>query len=69
MKLSITFAALCVIAIASVHGLPAARRRRTPFERCVAQNGGEHFPYPGPGDCHNVGSCQCMPDGTVACIC
>ncbi|KAJ2025367.1 hypothetical protein IWW57_003405 [Coemansia sp. S610] len=69
MKFAATFAALCVIAIATVHALPAVKRCDTPFDKCVAENGGAHFPYPGPGDCHNVGSCECMPDGSVACIC
>ncbi|KAJ1814465.1 hypothetical protein LPJ60_006027, partial [Coemansia sp. RSA 2675] len=53
MKFAATFAALCVIAIATVHALPAVKRCDTPFDKCVAENGGAHFPYPGPGDCHN----------------
>ncbi|KAJ2745117.1 hypothetical protein GGI20_002415 [Coemansia sp. BCRC 34301] len=67
MKLTATIVTFCVIAIASVHALPATPRKHlTPYQKCVAEHGGEHFPYPGPGDCHNIGSCECLPDGTVA---
>ncbi|KAJ1996869.1 hypothetical protein GGI04_005613 [Coemansia thaxteri] len=53
MKFTAAIAAFCVIAIASVHALPAASKKHTTgYQKCVAEHGGETFPYPGPGDCH-----------------
>ncbi|KAJ2808072.1 hypothetical protein H4R21_000226 [Coemansia helicoidea] len=84
MKVACLIAALCVIAT-STHtmALPVAAEDaeapdcdttsteapKTPFEECVVKNGGQRFPYPGPGDCHTLGWCECLADGSVACVC
>ncbi|PIA18880.1 hypothetical protein COEREDRAFT_79424 [Coemansia reversa NRRL 1564] len=62
---------ICAVAI-SAAALPTSNvlpLAKTPFEKCVAEHGGEFFPYPGPGECSVIGRCQCLDNGSVGCIC
>ncbi|KAJ2386386.1 hypothetical protein GGI23_006501, partial [Coemansia sp. RSA 2559] len=47
---------LAVIATAAVRALPINDEpySEDPYQKCVREHGGTSFPYPGPGDCHNV---------------
>ncbi|KAJ1907269.1 hypothetical protein LPJ81_000860 [Coemansia sp. IMI 209127] len=62
---------LAIIATAAVRALPISDElySEDPYQKCVREHGGISFPYPGPGDCHDVGTCTCNPDGTLACVC
>ncbi|KAJ2454828.1 hypothetical protein EV183_001247 [Coemansia sp. RSA 2336] len=66
--------ALSASAAVSVMALPAspgyATGSLTPYEQCVADHGGQaQFPYPGPGECHTMGHCECLQDGSIGCVC
>ncbi|KAJ1917721.1 hypothetical protein H4219_003032 [Mycoemilia scoparia] len=37
-------------------------------DQCVKAHG-ERFPYLGSGDCFLVGSCTCLDDGSIGCVC
>lgn len=39
------------------------------INKCIDEHGTGKWPYTGPGNCHNVGWCQCQKDGSVACVC
>ncbi|KAJ2381946.1 hypothetical protein H4S02_005978 [Coemansia sp. RSA 2611] len=83
MKTARCFAAFCALAIASVAALPTSPTYPTtdpaysseadpqsPYDKCVAEHGGQaQFPYPGPGECHTLGHCECMPNGSIGCVC
>ncbi|KAJ1952790.1 hypothetical protein EC988_003362 [Linderina pennispora] len=72
MKFSSAIATLCVIlgTVAVVQAAPAnAKNHNKDYEKCVAEHGTGHWPYPGEGNCHNVGYCECKPDGSIICVC
>ncbi|KAI8325394.1 hypothetical protein GQ54DRAFT_214798 [Martensiomyces pterosporus] len=69
MKFSIGTIALCTVFFATAQALPTTTYQGSPYDECVKAHGGAQWPYPGPGNCHNVGTCKCLPDGSIACIC
>ncbi|KAI9505818.1 hypothetical protein GGI26_001331 [Coemansia sp. RSA 1358] len=79
MKIVAFIVSFALIAGSAVHALPTGEppysspespySSVSPYEKCVQEHGGANFPYPGPGECHEIGSCTCNPDGSIACIC
>ncbi|KAJ1931244.1 hypothetical protein EC988_009849, partial [Linderina pennispora] len=67
MKFSSAIATISVILGASVlvQAMPAYEwSKYESYDQCVkAHDGKVSWPYPGPGDCHNVGTCECLPGG------
>ncbi|PIA18883.1 hypothetical protein COEREDRAFT_79427 [Coemansia reversa NRRL 1564] len=64
MKTFSFIATICAVAVVAVSASPV----QSDFEKCVAENGGEHFKFQGEGNCHGA-PCQCLHDGGVTCTC
>ncbi|KAJ2758831.1 hypothetical protein H4S06_002520 [Coemansia sp. BCRC 34490] len=62
---------MAIFAAVAVNALPVSEEPQSEdlYQKCIRENGGVTFPYPGPGDCHEVGTCTCNKDGTIACVC
>ncbi|KAJ2394689.1 hypothetical protein GGI05_001924 [Coemansia sp. RSA 2603] len=75
-------ALLCTVFAATTCALPTGELSQSPppvsgtpptlpptYKQCVAEHGGPIFKPPFPGECHEIGQCECQPDGSIACVC
>ncbi|KAJ1939619.1 hypothetical protein FBU59_004062 [Linderina macrospora] len=73
MKFSSAIATLCVIlgavAVANAAPADAVRKPNPDYKKCIKEHGTGQWPYPGEGECHDIGYCECKPDGSIICVC
>ncbi|KAJ1946298.1 hypothetical protein FBU59_002062 [Linderina macrospora] len=76
MKFSSAAAVICVligtIAVvqASVLDKRNADYNNPGYDSCVKEHGKGHWPFPGEGNCHDVGYCFCdEKTGGISCVC